>query len=84
MAEGFIQRLTDRLQGEDDAPQDTGVAASRATGGVEDDTQPDQHSTTSTTPDDTYVGRVAGQDVGYAGETGAEARSEAARQADEG
>ena len=81
MAEGFIQRLKDRFQGEDDSPQDTGVAASRDTGGVEHDAYPDQQSTTGTTPDETYVGRVAGDDVGYAGETGAEARSEANRKA---
>ena len=80
MAEGFIQRLKDRFQGEDDAPQDTGVAASRATGGVEQDAHADQQSTTGTTPDDTYVGRIAGDDVGYAGETGAEARAQADRE----
>lgn len=44
--------------------------------GVPDPAKPDQGSTTGTTPDDEYVGRVAGQDVGYAGETGAEARAE--------
>ena len=77
MAEGFTERLRSHFQGEDDAPADTGVAASRETGGVPDDAQPDQQSTTGTTPDETYVGRVAGDDVGYAGETGAEARAEA-------
>lgn len=79
MFKDLIQRLTDRSQGDGDAPQDTGVAASRATGGVDNPAQPDQQSTTGTTPDDEYVGRVAGLDVGYAGETGAEARAEAAR-----
>lgn len=77
-----MQRLKDRFQGEDDAPQDTGVAASRATGGVDDESHPDQQSTTGTTPDDTYVGRVAGDDVGYAGETGAEARARSDSAAD--
>ena len=43
--------------------------------GVPDDDDPNQGSTTSTTPDGEYVGRVAGDDTGYAGETGAEARS---------
>lgn len=62
---------------EDDAP----VAASRDTGGVENPDHPDQQSTTGTTPTEKFVGRVAGQDVGYAGETGAEARSEAIRKA---
>ena len=44
---------------------------------MEDEGKPDQGSTTGTTPDGEYVGRVAGQDVGYAGETGAERRAEA-------
>ena len=83
MAESLKQQLHDRFSGEDDAPQDTGEAASRDTGGVENEAQPDQQSTTGTTPDDTYVGRIAGDDVGYAGETGAEARAEANREAAE-
>ena len=37
----------------------------------------DAASTTATSDTDEYVGRVAGDDVGYAGETGAEARAEA-------
>ena len=61
---------------ESDAPADDAVANTRDTGGVPDESKPDQGSTTGTTPDDEYVGRVAGQDVGYAGETGAEARAE--------
>ncbi|MFF6783376.1 hypothetical protein [Streptomyces sp. NPDC012510] len=36
----------------------------------------DQHSTTGTTPNETFVGRVAGNDPGYL-ETGAEERAEA-------
>jgi hypothetical protein len=64
---------------EEDVPVDRGVARSRETGGVENPEQPDQASTTGTTPSDLFVGRVAGEDVGYAGETGAEARSVAAR-----
>lgn len=35
----------------------------------------DQHSTTGTTADETFVGRVAGDDPGYL-ETGAEKRAE--------
>lgn len=62
--------------GEDDVDRDDHEALSRATGGVPDEDAPDQHSTTGTTPDDTYVGRVSGQDVGYAGQTGAEKRAE--------
>jgi hypothetical protein len=61
---------------ESDVEGDEARVDSRDTGGVEDPAKPDQGSTTGTTPDDDYVGRVAGQDVGYAGETGAERRAE--------
>ncbi len=61
---------------EPDVKPDENVAESRETGGVPNDDDPNQGSTTSTSPDDTYVGRVAGQDEGYEGETGAEARSD--------
>jgi hypothetical protein len=60
---------------EPDADDTDNLAASRATGGVEDPDQPDQASTTGTTPNPEFVGRVAGADVGYAGETGAERRA---------
>ncbi len=79
MLKQLFQRLTGRFPGDGDAPPDTGVAASRVTGGVENPRHPDQQSTTGTTPDESYVGRVAGDDVGYAGETGAEVRAEAER-----
>ncbi|MGN6472542.1 MAG: hypothetical protein ACTHK4_02695 [Mycobacteriales bacterium] len=49
-------------------------AGSRETGGVPNDEAPDQGSTTGTTPSEEFVGRVAGQDVGYEEETGAERR----------
>ena len=61
---------------EDDVDPDDAEALSRATGGVEDPEAPDQGSTTGTTPSETFVGRVSGQDVGYAGETGAERRAQ--------
>jgi hypothetical protein len=61
---------------EDDADPDDAVALSRATGGVENDDMPDQGSTTGTTPSETFVGRVAGQDVGYAEEQGGERRAQ--------
>ena len=61
---------------EDDVDPDDAEALSRATGGVEDPDAPDQGSTTGTTPSETFVGRVSGQDVGYAGETGGERRAE--------
>ena len=60
---------------EDDVEPDDAQALSRATGGVEDPDAPDQGSTTGTTPSETFVGRVSGQDVGYAGETGGERRA---------
>lgn len=66
---------TDPRPHEEDADPDDAEALSRATGGVPDEDVPDQHSTTGTTENDTFVGRVAGQDVGYAGETGAEKRA---------
>jgi hypothetical protein len=62
---------------ERDVEPDEAVAESRETGGVADPDQPDQHTTTGTTPNEGYVGRVAGQDTGYAEETGAERRAAA-------
>ena len=64
--------------GEDDVDRDDAQALSRATGGGETD-EPDAGSTTGTGESETFVGRVAGQDVGYAGETGAERRAAAER-----
>lgn len=65
-----------REKAESDVQADEERVDSRATGGVPDPAKPDQGSTTGTTPDDEYVGRVAGQDTGYAGETGAERRAQ--------
>ncbi len=45
------------------------------TGGKPDTEAADRHSTTGTTPNDVFVGRVAGDDPGYL-ETGAEKRAE--------
>jgi hypothetical protein len=61
---------------EEDVDPDGATALSRATGGVENPEHPDQGSTTGTTPSETFVGRVAGQDVGYADEQGGERRAE--------
>ncbi|MBV9486671.1 MAG: hypothetical protein JO246_11490 [Frankiaceae bacterium] len=63
-------------KGEQDVERDNNEAKSRRTGGVPNPEMPDQGSTTGTTPNGTFVGRVAGDDVGYAGETGAERRAE--------
>ena len=73
----------ERAKAESDVQPDESQARTRATGGVPDPSQPDQHSTTGTTPNDEFVGRVAGQDVGYAEETGAEKRAEVERRRDE-
>ena len=64
---------------ERDVEPDEGVANSREQGGVPNAEHPDQHTTTGTTPNEEFVGRVGGQDVGYAEETGAERRAEASR-----
>jgi hypothetical protein len=63
---------------EDDVDTDDKLANSRATGGGSD-TGGDSETTTGTGGSEEFVGRVSGQDEGYAGETGAEARSEANR-----
>ena len=64
-----------RLKNETDAHRDDAQALTRATGGEPDPEAPDSNSTTGTTPNETYVGRDQGQDVGYTGETGAERRA---------
>jgi hypothetical protein len=67
---------------ESDVPLDEGVANSRATGGDDSkaaDEQDDAHSTTGTSENEEFVGRVSGQDSFDAEESGAEARAEAER-----
>lgn len=63
---------------EDDVAVDDHLANSRKTGGDPGDGG-DSATTTGTGESEEFVGRVGGQDEGYAGETGAEARSEAKR-----
>ena len=46
------------------------------TGGAPQEEAADQHSTTGTTPNERFVGRIAADDPGYL-ETGAERRAEA-------
>jgi len=60
---------------EDDVDTDRGLANSRATGGGAGQ-DGDSGSTTGTGESEDFVGRVQGQDDGYEGETGAEARAE--------
>jgi hypothetical protein len=67
---------SDPRPSEEDVDPDDAQALSRATGGGSSD-EPGSESTTGTGDSGTFVGRVAGQDVGYAGETGAERRQAA-------
>ncbi len=73
--------LFNRKGPEDDVPLDAAVAWSRAEGGQPNPSYPDQHCTTGTTPSTTFVGRVAGEDIGYFEESGAERRAAARRTA---
>jgi hypothetical protein len=82
MAAGMLEpneQDRDVVPGEDDVESDDAVARTRATGGGPSD-EPDAGATTGTGESGTFVGRVAGQDVGYAGETGAERRAAAEQQ----
>lgn len=57
---------------------DAQLAESRESGGEPgDQDETDGTSTTGTAENEEFVGRVAGDDEGYAGETGAEARAAA-------
>lgn len=69
------------IAGESDVAADRGVARSRATGGrpTED---ADSGGSTGTGAGGRFVGRVAGQDLGYAETTGAEARADSVRTVD--
>jgi hypothetical protein len=72
------QRRNDDAEGsESDVPVDPALASSRATGGEHVGMTGDQGSVTGTGVPGVFVGRVAGDDLGYAGETGAERRAEA-------
>jgi hypothetical protein len=64
---------------ETDVPDDDAVAGSRDTGGL-DVTVPDQGSTTGISESGEYVGRIAGDDPGDIGESGAERRAAADRE----
>ena len=72
------QQGTDHDRGierEKDVPVDDATAASRATGGDDEANTDDAEGTTGTGESGEFVGRVSGQDEGYAGLTGAEARA---------
>ena len=77
---GYVASM--RGTSEPDIEPDPHVARARETGGVPDDhpadsTEGDAPGTTGTGENEEFVGRTAGRDLGYAGETGAEARAEA-------
>jgi hypothetical protein len=74
------ERTYDR---EDDVATDEGLANSRPTGG-DGGQGGDAGSTTGTGESGEFVGRTAGQDLGYEEETGAEARAEAHRTGSDG
>ncbi|MFF1301560.1 hypothetical protein [Streptomyces sp. NPDC058307] len=57
------------------AAAEVGSGRPEDTGGEPRADAADQHSTTGTTTDETFVGRVAGDDPGYL-DTGAEKRAE--------
>jgi hypothetical protein len=61
---------------EADVEHDDAQALSRVTGGEPDAEGGDAESTTGGGESGTFVGRDAGQDEGYAGETGAERRAQ--------
>jgi hypothetical protein len=70
---GGAQRHT---PGEEDTAADPETAGSRATGGVPDSSAPDTHSTTGTTPSETFVGQSSGDDPGGGETTGADVRGD--------
>lgn len=61
----------------EDVAMDPALASSRATGGEHVELSGDRGSVTGTGQTGVFVGRIAGDDVGYAGETGAERRAQA-------
>ena len=71
-------RVTEQSAGGATPSGGTEVSSGRTedTGGVRDPSAPDRHSTTGTTPNETFVGRAAGDDPGYL-VTGAEDRAAA-------
>lgn len=63
-------------QGEGDVAADTGIARTRAYGGRRPPAEvSDAATTTGAVDHGLFVGRAAGDDLGYAEETGAEARA---------
>ncbi|OZM71339.1 hypothetical protein CFN78_21385 [Amycolatopsis antarctica] len=85
---GWLRNLLDRRRGtrippESGAGDDPAVASTRRTGGSSGHDGGDNSGTTGPGESGNFVGRVAGQDEGYAGLTGAEARADPPRAATE-
>ncbi|MDQ3717183.1 MAG: hypothetical protein M3381_14415 [Actinomycetota bacterium] len=59
---------------ESDVPDDDAEATGRPTGGDPETDGGDSEATTGSGESGVFVGRISGQDEGYAGQTGAEAR----------
>jgi hypothetical protein len=72
---GLFDRNKDEGEREADVAGDDAQALARVTGGAADAEGGDADSTTGTGEAGSFVGRDAGQDEGYAGETGAERRA---------
>ena len=77
----MVKSMQPKPHSEPDVPADPAQAELRVTGGDPAAEEPDAEGTTGTGESGEFVGRTSGQDVGYAGETGAERRA-AAQKAD--
>jgi hypothetical protein len=75
MLDGLRRKLGLLPTAEEDVRADTATARTRETGGADRD-DADSATTTGTGTSEEFVGRVAGQDEGAAGWSGAEARAE--------
>jgi hypothetical protein len=67
---------TSRTPGEADTPTDTRTAHSRPTGGAPSPDAPDTHSTTGSTPSETFVGQASGDEASTSGVEGSDVRSD--------
>lgn len=77
----MLRKLMRRLRGgsthaEEDVRPDPHQVTGKPTGGARLPEDPDAHSTTAPSRNETYVGRVSGEDSGDPGETGAERRAQ--------